>query len=209
MLTKPVLGMVKAPGAPDQSEVVVEAGSLESSDAIISNVSEIEDAIYDESTGILTLEFANGQVLRVKGFPTLDSIPPGDKGPEGDAGQDGKEGRPGKEGKPGKQGCQGERGEEGDRGERGDAGKDGNPGEEGGRGCAGPQGARGRKGPKGETGPVGITGPTGDTGPTGPTGDRGPSGTVNIIVSTTDPGPAAGAGTIWVNPNKTDEAQEW
>jgi hypothetical protein len=68
------------------------------------------------------------------------------------------------------------------------------------RGLTGPRGEVGEKGPDGEIGPVGVTGPRGEAGPAGEPGTPGAGGSLNVIVTTTDPGAAAGPGAIWVNP---------
>lgn len=103
-------------------------------------------AAFDRSTGILSLSFANGSSVNVKGFPTIDDI---------------------KSGATGKQGI---------RGLTGRAGTNGRDGKDGEKGCAGRKGDRGRQGATGPTGPVGNTGPTGSTGPEGNTGPTGPRG---------------------------------
>lgn len=205
-LTRPAIEMVAAGGAATDTQIKAVAGRLQAKPATTVQQSEILEGNYDQSSGVLTLVFANGQELRVSGFPTLNDIPQGDPGPQGEQGDPGEDGRDGRDGKDGDRGCEGPQGKKGEPGEDGDDGRPGSPGVPGIRGCAGPIGPRGLTGAQGPMGKPGKTGPTGATGPTGPTGPKGPAGEINIIVSPTDPGNVA-PGTIWVNPtiDQTDE----
>lgn len=165
------------------------------------------DSSFDETSGVLTLRFANGQSVKVTGFPTASDIPEGRPGGRGETGADGKDGRDGRDGNPGDPGCTGPVGPDGEQGIPGPDGRDGLPGDVG---PTGPDGRTGPMGPTGPTGPRGGTGPTGATGatgPTGPTGAAGPAGRLSIIVSATQPGNVA-AGTIWVDPTK-DQGTTW
>ena len=199
MLTRIPVSMIKASGA-DGSAVVVESGKLKSSDETVTTASEITAGFYDQGSGVLTLTFSNGQDVAITGFPTFDSIPEGPQGPQGEPGLDGQDGRDGRDGEEGPEGCAGPVGPTGDKGPRGEDGRPGQVGPPGPQGVQGPMGERGPTGAQGPQGKVGITGPTGETGPTGPQGDQGPAGTINIIISETDPGASAGPGAIWVNP---------
>lgn len=165
------------------------------------------DSSYDATSGILTLRFANGQSVKVTGFPTSSDIPEGRPGTRGETGSDGKDGRDGRDGTVGSEGCTGPVGPDG---EQGLPGPDGRDGRDGNVGPTGPQGGPGPMGPTGPTGPRGGTGPTGatgGTGATGATGPAGPSGRLAIIVSATQPG-AVAAGTLWVDPTK-DQGITW
>ena len=165
------------------------------------------DSSFDATSGILTLKFANGETVKVGGFPTASDIPEGRQGSRGETGADGKDGRDGRDGNPGEPGCDGDVGPDGEQGLPGPDGRDGLPGPVG---PTGPDGRTGPMGPTGPTGPRGGTGPTGATGatgPTGPTGAAGPAGRLSIIVSATQPGNVQ-AGTIWVDPTK-DQGTTW
>ncbi|QQO90249.1 putative tail fiber protein [Erwinia phage pEa_SNUABM_5] len=168
---------------------------------------EITEGVYDETSGVLSLTFANGDTVNVKGFPTASDIPVGRQGGRGETGADGKDGRDGRDGAPGEPGCTGPDGNEGQQGRPGKDGRPGLPGPDGGRGPTGVPGPDGGTGPTGPRGGTGPTGATGATGPTGPTGAPGPSGRLSIIVSATNPGNVA-AGTVWVNPN-IDQGSVW
>lgn len=203
MLTKIPVSMLVAPGGVENATLLAQKGkvSADTSDST-TPISELTDETYfDETSGVLVLKFANGSVLNVAGFVTASSVPKGEDGERGERGDSGPDGKNGKDGAKGEQGCAGDVGE---KGETGDEGPQGRPGDAGRMGDQGPQGEKGDRGDKGETGDMGPTGPKGergDDGPTGPTGPTGPVGRVNIIVSAVDPGGAASAGSIWVNPN--------
>lgn len=149
--------------------------------------------------------------------------PPGPTGPQGPRGIEGPQGKVGEQGI---QGTRGERGPQGEIGERGPQGIQGEKGEQGLRGLQstvpGPVGERGPEGPQGrqgERGPTGATGSKGDTGerglqgsqgstglqgPQGSRGERGEQGlkgSVNIVISTNDPGTSIGPFGIWINPS--------
>lgn len=184
----------------------------ENSKLVVSNAestatAEIVEGSYDETSGSLSLTFANGETITVKGFPTSSDIPVGRQGGRGETGADGKDGRDGRDGSPGGQGCTGPDGPVGNQGQPGKDGRDGNPGPDGERGPTGVPGPDGGTGPTGPRGGTGPTGATGATGPTGPTGAPGPSGRLSIIVSATNPGNVA-AGTVWVNPS-IDQGAVW
>ena len=168
---------------------------------------EITEGSYDETSGVMTLTFANGEAVSIKGFPTASDIPVGRQGGRGETGADGKDGRDGRDGSPGEAGCTGAEGSDGAQGQPGKDGRDGNPGPQGERGITGPPGPDGNVGATGARGATGPTGATGATGPTGPTGAAGPAGRVQIIVSATNPGNVA-AGVIWVNPT-IDQGAVW
>lgn len=149
--------------------------------------------------------------------------PPGPKGERGERGEKGVQGERGFQGEigprgvagpQGNEGSQGPKGDKGDRGERGERGEkstepgpvgaDGPPGAAGPIGPRGTAGAAGAKGDTGERGPAGITGPIGpkgDKGEKGDKGDLGLQGSVNIVISKTDPGLSIGAFGIWINPD--------
>lgn len=165
------------------------------------------ESSFDATSGILTLRFANGQSVKVSGFPTASDIPQGRQGGRGETGADGKDGRDGRDGNPGDPGCTGPVGPDGEQGIPGPDGRDGRPGEVGPTGPIGPTGPMGPTGPTGPRGGTGPTGATGSTGPTGPTGPQGPAGRLAIIVSATQPG-AVAAGTVWVDPTK-DQGITW
>lgn len=209
MLTKPPIEAVKANGGADQKDVIVQDGRLAAGNKEDSQVSEIEDAFFDSTTGILVLNFNNRETIRVSGFPTFSSIPEGPQGPQGEPGEDGKQGRDGRDGDTGAPGCVGPIGPKGIEGDPGRNGEDGAPGAPGPKGCPGPVGDRGPKGEPGDVGEPGVQGPPGETGPQGPVGPRGPAGRINYVISTADPGTSAGPGSIWINPNITDENPAW
>ncbi len=165
------------------------------------------ESSFDATSGILTLRFANGQSVKVSGFPTAGDIPEGRQGQRGETGADGKDGRDGRDGNPGDPGCTGPVGPDGEQGIPGPDGRDGRPGEVGPTGPIGPTGPMGPTGPTGPRGGTGPTGATGATGATGPTGPQGPAGRLAIIVSATQPGNVA-PGTLWVDPTK-DQGITW
>lgn len=165
------------------------------------------ESSFDATAGVLTLRFANGESVSVKGFPTASDIPVGRVGNKGETGADGADGRDGRDGRDGNVGCTGPDGGTGTTGATGPDGRDGRDGNVGPTGAPGPTGPDGGTGPTGPRGGTGPTGPTGATGPTGPTGAPGPSGKLLIIVSATQPG-AVAAGTLWVDPTK-DQGTTW
>lgn len=141
----------------------------------------------------------------------------GDTGPQGIKGDIGPQGPRGPQGEIGLTGLTGPKGDKGDKGERGDvgaastvpgpagpAGPKGDQGSQGPMGDRGPTGATGAQGPKGDkgdTGPQGLTGAAGAKGDKGDKGDPGEKGSVNIVISSTDPGASIGAYGIWINPS--------
>ncbi len=201
-LTKPPVDMISAHGDEDEVDIKVgEDGYLQTTRQISSTVSEVATASYDEIQGVLTLTFANERQLLVKGFPTRTTLLPGEEGPQGQEGDAGKDGDDGKDGERGEEGCQGPEGPPGPLGQPGSDGRDGLPGPPGPTGPTGPTGPKGPTGPTGPQGPTGLQGLQGISGNPGPQGPNGSPGTLNLIISTSDPGAAAGAGSIWVNPN--------
>lgn len=199
-LTRPTVAQISAPGAADETEIVVNGEKLEVRERTESVISEIQSGNYDPVLGILTLTFYNGESVRIGGFPVASKIPQGPTGPQGAPGIDGLPGKPGKAGAVGAPGCEGPPGPTGGKGNTGKEGRVGPMGPPGPRGNTGPRGEVGEQGPEGEKGVVGPTGPRGEQGPAGAAGTPGAAGAANIIVSTVDPGAAAGAGAIWVNP---------
>lgn len=199
-LTKIHSSMIFAPGEVSQTEVIVSGERLVVSNPLESDVSELAGGFYDWQLGELSLTMYNGDVVKIKGFPTAGSIPPGPTGPTGLPGKDGRDGRDGKDGAKGDPGCDGPPGPKGATGATGPDGRDGQMGQQGIRGCPGPKGAPGERGATGPMGPLGPTGPRGDQGPPGRPGAPGPDSKVNIVVSTTDPG-NVGGGWLWVNPS--------
>lgn len=199
-LTRPLVQQIKAPGADDESEVIVKGQRLRTQAPSESAVAEIASGSYDQQQGVLTLVHTNGTEIRIDRFLTPSNMPQGERGPQGKPGKDGKDGKGGKAGKQGLPGCEGPPGPRGEPGPRGQDGRQGLPGIPGMRGLEGPQGELGPIGPTGPDGVVGPTGPLGEQGPAGAPGIPGAPGTVNIIVSATDPGAAAGPGALWVDP---------
>ena len=209
MLTKPRIEIVSATGDSKDQDIIIQDGKLVATTKKSSTIAEVTSGEFDGSVGVLTLEMENGEVFRIKGFPTLANLPSGAKGPQGDPGDNGKDGKDGRDGEKGGGGCEGNpgiRGEEGDPGRDGEEGAPGTPGE---KGCAGPKGRRGDQGKKGAKGEPGDKGPQGDPGPEGKVGPTGPTGEPMIIISSTDPGVSAGAGTIWVNPDINESNPVW
>lgn len=207
MLSRLNVSMITAPATAAGKQVKVEDQRLSTGEAQSTQPQNIKSGRFDPILGVLTLEYYDGTITTVTGFPSENNLPQGLQGEPGDPGRDGRDGRDGAQGPDGQAGCDGR---EGERGATGAPGKDGRPGRPGPVGMPGPDGnpgPRGREGPRGKRGPTGPTGPTGVTGPTGPTGNPGPPGVVNIVVSATDPGNVA-AGTIWVNPN-VDQPPVW
>ncbi|AQT28583.1 putative tail fiber protein [Erwinia phage vB_EamM_Yoloswag] len=200
-------GLIAAGTSLENATLRAQAGKLVVSTAESTAAAEISSGSYDSTSGIMTLTFANGESVRVSGFPTASDIPVGRQGARGATGADGKDGRDGRDGAAGAAGCTGAQGPDGNQGLAGKDGRPGLPGEQGQRGEPGPTGPDGNVGPTGPRGGTGPTGATGATGPTGPTGAAGPAGRVRIIVSTTNPG-AVEVGTIWVNPN-VDQGAVW
>lgn len=199
-LTRPTTDMILARAdTPEATDILVADGKLTITEPIESDVSEVAEASYDDTLGILTLILSNGSEITVKGFPT--ALLQGEEGPVGPQGDPGLDGKDGKDGERGPQGCQGVEGERGPQGLPGIDGRDGQQGPRGEVGPAGPTGPRGPTGPQGPQGPSGERGSTGADGDPGPAGPQGDPGTVNIIISNIDPGVSAGAGTIWVNPS--------
>jgi len=209
MLTRPPMESVNANGTASQTDVIVKDGKLAAGNKEDSQTAEVQDIFFDSTVGILVIEFTNGETKRVSGFPTFGTIPDGPAGPTGDPGEDGKEGRDGRDGETGAPGCFGPIGPKGVEGDPGRNGEDGAPGAPGPKGCPGPAGNKGPKGEPGDVGEPGVQGPPGDTGPQGPEGERGPAGKINYIISTSDPGTSAGAGSIWINPNITETSPAW
>lgn len=199
--------LISAPGA-NNSPIRATNGSLQVSGTESDIPSEItSESSYDEVSGVLTLKFANGSSIAVKGFPTPTNIPVGRTGPIGATGADGKDGRDGRDGNPGTVGCTGPDGPDGQQGLAGKDGRQGLPGPDGRRGEPGPDGRRGNPGNTGPRGSTGPTGHTGATGPTGPDGPPGPAGLLRIIVSAVNPGNVE-SGTVWVDPTK-DQGITW
>ena len=207
-LIKVSTGMIKAGTTSTPTPVRASGGTLVTNPAEENVPSELtSDTSFDATAGVLTLRFANGQSVQVRGFPTASDIPEGRQGQRGETGADGKDGRDGRDGNPGDPGCTGPVGPDGEQGIPGPDGRDGRPGDVGPTGPTGPTGPMGPTGPTGPRGPTGPTGHTGATGPTGPTGPQGPAGRLSIIVSATQPG-AVAAGTLWVDPTK-DQGITW
>lgn len=206
-LTKIHHDMVRAEGGVDESSVKVLNGTLHVTAADEPDVSEVQTGFYDAHQGILALTMFNGTRIQVSGFPTALAAPVGHTGPDGREGRDGQDGKDGRDGECGDEGCEGPPGLMGAMGPTGPDGRTGQQGMPGIKGCPGPAGPVGPPGPTGPIGPVGPTGPIGEQGPAGVPGAAGPTGTVNIKVSTTDPG-AIGAGWLWVNPNATGGSTE-
>lgn len=208
MLTKPPAEMIRATGDIEQTEIKVKNGFLAPEVPIGSNVSEVETATYDEIQGILTLIFVNGQQILVSGFPTQNSLLPGPTGPQGPEGNPGAPGQDGRHGERGPTGCTGPMGIAGPQGPVGVDGRDGAEGPQGPQGPIGPTGPMGPVGPTGPQGPVGPQGQPGTDGAAGPAGPAGPMGTINVVISTADPGASIGAGGVWINPNADGDVGE-
>lgn len=203
MLTKVNTSMVRGETSDTSTDLLItESGELIQKTPEESDVNEVTAGSFDPQQGILTLTLYDGNTVRINNFPTEGRIPQGPTGPTGPAGKDGKNGKDGNKGETGDPGCDGADGNKGEAGDQGEEGRQGKQGPTGEKGCPGPKGEKGETGDQGPQGPIGPTGPQGDPGPTGPAGAKGESGTVNVIVSTTDPG-AVGAGVIWVNPLAT------
>lgn len=201
-ITKVPAFMIRATGERDNSILEVKNERLSASAPTDADVSEVESGIYDETQGVLTLRFYNGQELVVKNLPVPSRIPAGPTGPQGLPGIDGKNGKDGRDGAPGPAGCEGPQGVIGQTGPKGETGRTGQPGPAGPTGPTGPQGLQGPIGPTGPQGPEGPQGPRGEQGPQGRPGPRGPEGFMNIIVSTTEPEEKDRVdGLLWVNPS--------
>lgn len=194
------IDLISVPRTQEGALLTVQAGKVAVSAGTKNIPSEVIGGSFDDAGGVLTLQFANGVSLPIKGFPSIGDIPAGRQGQEGPTGKDGKDGRDGRDGAVGGQGCTGPVGPDGGIGPVGPDGRPGLPGPQGRRGLTGADGDQGKRGRTGPTGSTGNTGPTGATGPTGPDGIPGPVGTMRIIVSTIDPG-GVPVGTIWINPN--------
>jgi len=201
-LTKIPTFMIRAKGERDSSILEVKNERLSATAPTDADVSEIESALYDETQGVLTVTFYNGNQLRIPGFPVPSKIPAGPTGPQGLPGIDGKNGKDGRDGAPGPAGCAGPQGVIGQTGPKGETGRTGQPGPAGPTGPQGPQGLQGPIGPTGPQGPQGPQGPRGEQGPQGRPGPKGPEGYMNIIVSTTEPEEKYRVdGLLWVNPD--------
>lgn len=198
-LTRPLIEQIEVPGDTANTEVKVEKERLRTELPADATVSEIVAGTYDDAQGILTLQFANGDLKKVAGFPTAFNAKAGNRGPQGRAGKPGRDGRDGRDGVKGAPGCEGIAGPLGDVGPKGLDGRRGPQGNPGEKGCPGLPGIRGPVGPTGPTGKVGPMGATGPIGPPGPTGPAGVDGALTIYVQSADPG-AVGPGIIWVNP---------
>lgn len=202
MLTRLQTSMIRAKGARDSSVLEVKDERLSATSPQDTEVSEIESMLYDQTQGVFTLRFANGQALRTSGFPTADKIPAGPTGPQGLPGINGKAGKDGRDGAAGPSGCAGPQGAIGQTGPKGETGRTGQQGPQGPTGPQGPVGLQGPIGPTGPQGPIGPKGPRGDQGPQGKPGPRGPEGYMNIVVSTTEPPEEERVnGLLWVNPD--------
>ena len=200
-LTKIPTYMIRAKGERDSSILEVKNERLSATAPTDADVSEIESAIYDETQGVLTFTFYNGNQLRIPGFPVPSKIPAGPTGPQGLPGIDGKNGKDGVAGAAGGAGCAGPQGVIGQTGPKGETGRTGQPGPAGPTGPQGPQGLQGPVGPTGPQGPQGPQGPRGEQGPQGRPGPKGPEGYMNIIISATEPEEKDRVdGLLWVNP---------
>lgn len=193
--------MIRALGEKDSSVLEVKNERLSATAPTDTEVSEVSSMLYDQTQGVLTIRFFNGNEIRATGFPTAAKIPAGPTGPQGLAGIDGKNGTDGIAGAMGSAGCAGPQGAIGQTGPRGETGRTGVQGPIGPTGPQGPVGLQGPIGPTGPQGPEGPQGPRGDQGPQGKPGPKGPEGYMNIIVSTTEPKEADRVdGLLWVNP---------
>ena len=141
-LTRTPLTMLDARGTPN-SDVRFDGENITLSADENPNNLGVTGGNFDDATGTLTLNLANGNSLSISGFMTLGNIGVGPAGPQGLSGSDGTDGLFGTDG------------------------------ESGITGCAGPAGAQGLQGPQGVPGLRGATGPAGPTGPTGPAGAAG------------------------------------
>lgn len=205
MLLKVKSDLINTGSSADDTPIVARGGRLVV-DGSTEAVAEItQESSYDASSGVLTLTFANGQTVKVPGFPTVTDIPSGRPGPRGETGTDGKDGRDGNDGRAGEPGCEGAPGPDGEMGPPGPDGRPGQRGPDGNPGPDGPPGPQGAPGPQGKRGDTGSTGATGAPGPAGPQGAPGPAGSLPIIVSTSQPS-AANDGTLWINPNADSRA---
>lgn len=201
-MTRVPTNMIRAPGERDASILEVKNERLSATAPVDADVSEISGGLYDETQGVITLRFYNGQELRITGLPVPSRIPVGPTGPQGLPGLDGKNGKDGRDGAPGPAGCEGPQGVIGQTGPKGETGRTGQPGPAGPTGPTGPQGLQGPMGPTGPQGPEGPQGPRGEQGPQGRPGPKGPEGFMNIVVSTTEPEEKDRVdGMLWVNPN--------
>lgn len=200
-LTRPSLEMIQAPTSQETKSLVAEGGKLVLSTRDVGTSFPIQDMIYDDTTGKVTIYYTDGRQQTIGNFPIISQVPEGPKGPDGEPGIDGKPGKDGRDGRDGEVGCPGPQGEQGPPGEDGRDGMPGGVGPQGAPGCPGPMGAMGPTGPTGPTGKPGPTGPTGAPGPAGPKGERGPAGKINIVISEIDPGTSLGPGGIWINPS--------
>ena len=193
--------MIRALGAKDSSVLEVKNERLSAIAPTTTDVSEVSSMIYDQTQGVLTIRFFNGNEIRATGFPIAAKIPAGPTGPQGLAGIDGMNGTNGIAGAAGSSGCAGPQGAIGQTGPKGETGRTGTQGPIGPTGPQGPVGLQGPIGPTGPQGPEGPQGPRGDQGPQGKPGPKGPEGYMNIIVSTTEPTEAEKVdGLLWVNP---------
>lgn len=194
-LTKPSIDMIRVDPTElsDQKKILVYKDQVIAQEyEVYPEYAQISDAWFDDQIGILSIQFNNGKILKVRGFPTPATLPEGPRGPDGLPGRPGKSGKDGKDGIKGESGCPGPMGPEGNqgpKGPKGDVGDQGPPGERGPMGLPGPQGP---KGPQGDPGPLG---------PAGPPGKQGKNGIVNVIISIKDPGEGIGGAGLWVNPN--------
>lgn len=199
-LTRTPVQMIYAKGVGNQTQITVQDEKLVPSQPTETQISEISGGAYDPQQGILTLRMYNGETIKIDGFPTPDKIPIGPTGPQGLPGRDGVDGRDGRDGAAGAAGCEGPQGLIGQTGPRGEIGRQGPQGIMGPQGLQGPEGPQGPPGPTGPQGPIGPQGPRGDMGPQGRPGPRGPDGTMNIVVSTSEPS-SPKPGMLWVNPD--------
>lgn len=204
-LTRIPVDMLTVEASEEQTELRVQNSKIVPSVPNIDAIAEIQSGTFDQQQGVLTLRFATGEELQIEGFPTPDKMPAGPQGPQGDPGIDGRDGKDGKDGEKGPEGCEGPIGPQGLKGQAGDDGREGLPGPPGPIGCEGVQGKVGPAGPQGAVGAPGPKGAEGDPGPPGPVGPIGPSGTLNIIISNTDPGAEVGPGGLWINPSVTPD----
>lgn len=141
-LTRPPLGLIKAPTSGEAGDGVVYDGdrlSLEPRDAN----SYINSGVFDVETGTLRLIKNSGSEIIVEGFLTENNIPHGPIGPTGPQGASGTPGKNGIDGEKGDPGCQGPKGDPGAKGARGDVGPIGPTGPEG-EGGGGVQGNDGQ-----------------------------------------------------------------
>lgn len=154
MMTRIPLSLIK-PNV-SSGEVVAQGQSLavEQRDADINEF----NGVYDNVSGVLTLNIPGYGKINISGFPTRFSVGTGMRG------------EPGREGSPGINGVLGGEGLQGPRGCRGPQGPQGKPGVRGPRGVVGPPGPRGATGPqgiRGQDGRVQIFIQSEDPGPVG------------------------------------------